>query len=130
MTTTPELVTGRLYERGVPRVVSGWLVQRPILNGKAADALVPVTLLTEDGEHLCNVLVRVIDVLGAKVRNLSRFSDHMLWRVAEINMGGLGEYALAELAYRERLALAEQKRIEQARLDISRHSANALMGRV
>lgn len=128
--TTSKLVTGRVYERGVPRIVTGWLVQHPNLNGKGADALVPVTLLTEDGERFRNVVTRVVDLLGVKLRNFSHFTDHMLWRVAEINMGGLGEYALAELLYRERLAVAEKERIERAQLDISRHSADLLMGRV
>lgn len=124
--TTSKLVTGRLYERGIPRIVTGWLVQRPNLNGKAADVLVPVTLLTEDGERFRNVLTRVVDVLGANLRNFSRFTDHMLWRVAETNMGGLGDYALAELLYRERQELKAKVAERSARLEASQRAAAML----
>jgi hypothetical protein len=128
--TTSKLVTGRIYERGIPRIVTGWLMQHSNLNGKGADALVPVTLLTEDGERFRNVLTRVVDVLGIKVRTFTNFTDHMLWRVAEIDMGGLGERALAELAYRERLALKEKVREQSARLEGSKRAADMLTGRV
>jgi hypothetical protein len=130
--TAPKLVTGVKYQSHCrsPKQVTGWLVQRPILNGRSADALVPVTLLTAEGERFRNVLVRVVDALGAEPRNFANFTDHMLWRVAETDMGGLGERVLAELAYRERLEIAEKERIECARLDISRRSADLLMGRV
>jgi hypothetical protein len=129
-TPAPKLITGEKYKaHGLRERVIGWLVQRPNLNGLGADTLVPVTLLTVEGERVANVLVRVIDVLGAPVRDFSRSLDQMLWRVAEIDFHGYGEMALAELAYRERLALAEKARIEQARLDLSRRSADALMGR-
>lgn len=121
--TTSKLVTGRLYERGMPRIVTGWLVQHPNLNGKGADVLVPVTLLTEDGERFRNVLTRVVDVLGIKVRTFTNFTDHMLWRVAEINMGGLGERALAELAYRERQELKVKVAEKSARLETSQRAA-------
>lgn len=128
---SPKLITGEHYKPfGLREQVTGWLVQCPNLNGKAVDTLVTVTLLTAEGERLRNVLVRVIDVLGVPVRDFSSFSDHMLWRVAEIDMSGFGERAEAELAYRERLALAEKARIEQAKLDISRRAADLLMGRV
>lgn len=123
---TTKLVTGRLYENGIPRIVTGWPVQLPNLTGKAADALVPVTLLTEDGERFRNVLTRVIDVLGIKVRTFTNFSDQMLWRVAEINMGGLEERALAELAYREALELKERVRIRSAKLEASQRAAAML----
>src|SRR3954469_22869452 len=99
--TAPKLVTGVKYQSHCrsPKQVTGWLVQSPNLNGLGADTLVPVTLLTVEGERFRDVLVRVIDVLHAKSRNFANFSDHMLWRVAETNMGGLAERALAELAY-------------------------------
>lgn len=128
--TASKLVTGRHYSEGEPRPITGYLTQCPSLNGLGGDRLVPVTLLTAEGEKVRNVLVRVIDVAGVKLRNFSLFSDHMLWRVAEINMGGLAEGALAELAYRESQKLAEQEREESARLALSRRSADALMGRV
>lgn len=124
--TTSKLVTGRLYERGIPRIVTGWLVQCPNLNGKAADTLVPVTLLTEDGERLRNVLTRVIDVLGVEVRHFDRFTDHMLLRVVETNMGGLDERAFAELLYRERQDLKVKAREESARLEASQRAAAML----
>jgi hypothetical protein len=128
--TAPKLVTGEKYKAyGLREQVTGWLVQRPNLNGLGADTLVPVTLLTAEGERFRNVLVRVIDILHAEPRNFANFSDHMLWRVAETDMGGLGERVLAELAYRERMELEEKARIERARLDISHRSADALMGR-
>jgi hypothetical protein len=130
MPHTPNLVTGRRYIEGEPHNVTGWLVQSPNLNGKAADTMVPVTLLTAEGEHFRDVLVRVIDVLHAKSRNFANFSDHMLWRVAETDMGGLGERALAELAYRERLALTEKAREQSARLTASQRAAAILTGRV
>lgn len=127
--TTPKLITGRVYANGEPKNVTGWLVQRPNLNGLGADTLVPITLLTAEGEKVRNVLVRVIDLLGAEPRNFAHFTDHMLWRVAEIDMGGLSERALAELAYRERLALKEKLREQSARLEGSQRAAAMLMGR-
>jgi hypothetical protein len=129
--TAPKLVTGEKYKAyGLREQITGWLVQHPNLNGLGADTLVPVTLLTAEGERFRNVLVCVIDVLHTEPRNFARFSDHMLWRVAEIDMGGLGERALAELAYRERLALTEKVREQSARLDASKRAAAMLMGRV
>jgi hypothetical protein len=130
-TPAPKLVTGVKYQSHcrTPKQITGWPVQHPNLNGLGADTLVPVTLLTAEGERSRNVLVRVIDVLHTEPRNFANFSDHMLWRVAETNMGGLAERALAELAYRERMELEEKARIERARLDISRRSADALMSR-
>lgn len=128
-TPAPKLITGRAYTNGEPKPVIGWLVQRPNLNGKGADALVPVTLLTPEGERVRDVLVYVIDVVRAEPRNFGHFSDHMLWRIAETDMGGLGERVLAELAYRERLAQQEKAREEFARLAVSRRAADALMGR-
>jgi hypothetical protein len=127
---TPQLITGYVYVRLIPQSVTGWLVQRPNLNGLGADKVVPVTLLTADGDRWRNVLVRVIDILGVEVRNFAHFTDHMLWRVAETDMGGLGERALAELAYRERLALKEKLREQSARLEGSKRAAAMLMGRV
>jgi hypothetical protein len=127
---TPKLITGRHYVEGEPRNVTGWLVSRPNINGLSADSLVPVTLLTSEGERLRDVLVSVVDTLNVKPRTFHRFSDHMLWRVAETNMGGLAERALAELAYRERLALAEKAREQSARLVASQRAAAILMGRV
>jgi hypothetical protein len=130
-TPAPKLITGEMYKaHGLRERVIGWLVQRPNLNGLGADTLVPVTLLTADGERYRNVLVRVIDILHAEPRNFAHFTDHMLWRVAEIDMGGLGERALAELAYRERLALKEKVREQSARLEGSKRAAAMLMGRV
>jgi hypothetical protein len=129
--TAPKLVTGVQYQSHCrsPKQVTGWLVQRPVLNGLGIDTLVPVTLLTAEGERLRNVLVRVIDILHVDLRNFSHFTDHMLWRVAETDMGGLAERALAELTYRERLALAEKAREESARLAVSQRSAAILVGR-
>lgn len=128
-TPAPKLIIGRAYTNGEPKPVVGWLVQRPNLNGKSADALVPVTLLTPEGERVRDVLVYMIDVVRAKPRHFGHFTDHMLWRIAETDMGGLGERVLAELAYRERRALTEKVREESARLAISRRAADALMGR-
>jgi hypothetical protein len=130
MPHTPKLITGRRYIEGEPHNVTGWLVQRPNLNGLGADTLVPVTLLTAEGERFRDVLVLVIDILHTELRNFSHFSDHMLWRVAETNMGGLGERVLAELAYRERLALTEKAREQSARLAASQRAAAILTGRV
>lgn len=132
MSHTPKLISGVKYQSHcrTPQRVTGWLVQCPNLNGKGGDTLVPVTLLTAEGERYTNVLVRVIDVAGVKVRDFSGFSDHMLWRVADIDMSGCGERALAELAHRQHVELEEAARIERARLDISRRAADLLMGRV
>jgi hypothetical protein len=131
VSTPPKLVTGERYQPyGIRESITGWLVQCPNLDGKGADVLVPVTLLTAEGERVRNVLVRVIDVLGVSIRDFSLFSDHMLWRVADIDMSGCGERALAELAHRQRAELEEAARIERARLDISRRAADLLMGRV
>ena len=105
-------------------------MQRPNLNGFGADSLVPVILLTPEGEKVHNVLVRVIDVLGAPVRDFGRSLDQMLWRVAELDFHGYGEMALAELTYRERLALVYTARERSARLAAFRRDADALMGRV
>jgi hypothetical protein len=128
--TAPKLVTGEKYKaHGLREQVTGWLVQRPNLNGLGADTLVPVTLLTVEGEHHRNVLVRVIDILHTEPRNFANFSDHMLWRVAETNMGGLGERVLAELAYRESQEIQSHQRAREAELAVSRRSADALMGR-
>jgi hypothetical protein len=129
--TAPKLVTGVKYQSHcrAPKQVTGWLVQCPNLNGKAADVLVPVALLTTEGERHSNVLVRVIDVLGAKPRNFANFTDHMLWRAAETNMGGLGERALAELAYRENQEIKSRQWAREAELAVSRRSADALVGR-
>lgn len=127
-----KLITGVKYQPGcqTPKRVTGWVTHTANLNGKGGDELTTVTLLTADGERLTNVLVRVIDVAGVKVRDFSRFSEHMLWRVAEINMSGFGARALAELAHRERLEIAEKERIERVKRDISRRAADLLMGRV
>jgi hypothetical protein len=127
--TTPKLITGRHYPGGDPRLVTGWLVQRPNLNGFGADSLVPVTLLTPEGEKVRDVLVRVIDVLGAPVRDFGCSLDQMLWRVAELDFHGYGEMALAELAYRESQELKGRQRAREAELAVSRRSADALMGR-
>lgn len=131
MTSTPKLIIGEKYEaHGLRTRVTGWLVRRPNLNGRSADSLVPVTLLTDEGEKVRNVLVRVIDVIGTEPRNFSHFTDHMLWRVAETDMGGLGEHALAELTYRERVLREYKAAEESARIAASRRSADVLMGRV
>jgi hypothetical protein len=130
--TAPKLVTGVKYQSHCrsPKQVTGWLVQRPNLNGLGADTLVPVTLLTAEGEHHRNVLVRVIDILHTEPRNFANFSDHMLWRAAETNMGGLGDRVLAELAYRESQEIQSRQRAREAELAVSRRSADALMSRV
>jgi hypothetical protein len=126
----PKLVTGEKYKAyGLREQITGWLVQRPNLNGLGVDTLVPVTLLTAEGERVANVLVRVIDVLGAPVRDFSRSLDQMLWRVAEIDFHGYGEMALAELAYRESQEIKSRQRVREAELAVSRRSADALMGR-
>lgn len=130
MTKISKLITGRQYVAGEPHNVTGWLLQRPNTRGMDFDSLVPVTLLTTDGERLRDVLVRVLDVVCGEPRDFTHFTDHMLWRVIETNMGGLSERAFAELAYRERLTLAEKAREESARLATSRRAADALMGRV
>jgi hypothetical protein len=133
-TPAPKLITGVKYQSHcrTPQRVTGWLVQRPNLNGKSlsTDNLVPVTLLTAEGERFRNVLVRVIDILHTEPRNFANFSDHMLWRVAETDMGGLGERVLAELAYRESQEIQSRQRAHEAELAVSRRSADALMGRV
>lgn len=130
MTKISKLITGRQYVAGEAHNVTGWLLQRPNTRGMDFDSLVPVTLLTTDGERLRDVLVRVLDVVCGEPRDFTHFTDRMLWRVIETNMSGLGERAFAELAYRERLTLAEKAREESARLATSRRAADALMGRV
>jgi hypothetical protein len=130
--TAPKLITGVKYQSHcrTPRQVTGWLTHKSDPNGLSADSLLPVTLLTAEGEKIPNVLVRVIDVLGLSVRDFSRSTEQMLWRVAELDFHGYGELAFAELAYRERQELEAKEREVAARLADSRRNADLLMGRV
>lgn len=128
--TAPRIITGRHYTKGAPRFVTGWPTKVPNLNGKAADTLVPVTVLTDNGEVVRDVLVRAIDVVGVTVRDFRGFTERMLWRIVEKNMSGCAELAFAELGRREREEIKERVRQESARLEASRRAADALMGRV
>lgn len=128
--TAPRIITGRHYVEGQPHYVTGWPIKVPNLNGKAADTLVPVTVLTADGEVFRDVLVRAIDVMGVTVRDFRGFTERMLWRVIETNMSDCAELAFAELRRRERAEIEQREREVADRLARSRRAADALMGRV
>src|SRR5438132_1240474 len=111
--TAPRIITGRRYVGEQYFFATGWLVRTPNLHGKAADTLVPVTLLTADGEVVRDVLVHVIDVVNIVPRSFGNFTERMLWRVIETNMSGCADMAFAELGRRERREV-EQRECEVA----------------
>lgn len=126
--TNSKLVTGEPYTPFVGFQVTGFPVHTMNLNGLHPDSMTVATLLTPEGARV-RALVRVIDIVGVKVRDFTRASDNMLWKIAERDMAGLGARAMAELAYRENTLNREVERAQADRVAQSRRDADALMGR-
>lgn len=128
--STPRIITGRRYVGEQYFFATGWLIHKPNLNGYGADALVPVTLLTTDGEIVRDVLARVIDIAGITPRDFRNFTERMLWRVIETDMSGCAQFAFAELGRRERHEIEQREREVADRIARSRRAADMLTGRV
>lgn len=101
--TPPQQITARIYVQGEPVHVQGYVTAKH-LGGRSfgADEFVMVDILTADGDTIYNALARWIDVCCIEPRDFGRFTEHMLWRVIEKDMGGCAELAFVELLRREK----------------------------
>jgi hypothetical protein len=117
-------VTGTRWIYGIEETVTGF----PIRQGLTTSTIAFVTLLTEAGSLVREVQVPAGDMDGVRVRDLSRASDDMLWRIAEHFTGdGRGARALAELTMRARDIKEQAERERSYRIERSRRDAARLI---